>query len=146
MCDLPVQVCDRSTVSIVRWAWRRGRWSAPSTSSTSTRTLMVGGASTEHVTCIIVLTLDLAVAALCVCMCACVCVCGSRWSVEQSVTRLIYSELQLQRQSGSSSVDSRPPPAKRVHLQPPLPSYPMQHCDGPDLFCGLCANCLKKST
>ena len=92
MCDLPVQVRDRSTVSIVRWAWRRGRWSAPSTSSTSTRTLMVGGASTEHVTCIIVLTLDLAVAALCVCMCVRVCVCvvvGGQWKSQLHVSYIV---------------------------------------------------------
>ena len=35
---------------------------------------LVGGASTVHVTCIIVLTLDLAASALCVYLCVCVCV------------------------------------------------------------------------
>ena len=49
---------------------------------------------------------------------------GGQWNSQLHMSR---SEPQSQRQSGSSSVDSRPPPAKRVHLQPPLASYPMPH-------------------
>ena len=40
---------------------------------------------------------------------------GGQWN---SQLHMSHSEPQSQRQSGSSSVDSRPPPAKRVHLEP----------------------------
>ena len=45
---------------------------------------------------------------------------GGPWN---SQLHMSHSEPQSQRQSGSSSVDSRPPPAKRVHLQPLMQHY-----------------------
>ena len=49
---------------------------------------------------------------------------GGQWN---SQLHMSHSEPQSQRQSGSSSVNSRPPPAKRVHLEPNTQPHNQSH-------------------
>ena len=49
---------------------------------------------------------------------------GGQWN---SQLHMSHSEPQSQRQSGSSSVDSRPPPAKRVYLEPNTQPHNQSH-------------------